>query len=167
MFRVTPIVEQLPLLGMSLFPQAAPHMQTATTHGVVVRVSTVSEPEVGALRQAVVAYAVRFSMLSDDAWPAGLPRMASCQLRARRWRIMDDLGEVVDTVEGEGVVGRYPLLFPGAPEIEYRSCSQPVGEGGHMEGEFEFVPGTLNTPLGEPFYVMCPRFSLKARNILF
>lgn len=169
MFRVGTIVERYPeLLGMSLFPQAPPLMQTATTRGVVVRVSTVVSHEVSEPGQGVVAYTVRFSMRRQHEWPAGVPHMESCQLRSRRWRIMDARGKVVDVVEGEGVVGRYPLLRPGAPEIEYQSCSQQVGsEGGYMEGEFEFVPGTLNEPLGEPFYVTCPRFSLAARDIVY
>jgi hypothetical protein len=29
-----------------------------------------------------------------------------------------------------------------------------------MEGDFEFVEGTLQNPVGEPFAALCPRFLL-------
>lgn len=155
-----PILTEYPTMrGINLFPQQA--LPEATTQGVVVRVSTLIAPEVPSHSGYLVAYSVRFSMLPN------VPGMESCQLRSRRWRIMNDEGRVVDTVEGEGVVGQYPLLRPGAPEIEYRSCSQQVNGGGWMEGEFEFVPGTLANPEGEPFWVACPRFSLGAPQVMF
>ena len=168
-FGIKPIIEEHSgTLGISLFPQRPPAMQSATTRGVVVCVSTVVAPEVPTHGRPVVAYSVRFSMLADDEWPAGVPRMQSCQLRSRRWRMLNEDGEEVDTVMGDGVVGRFPLLRPGEPEVEYHSCSQQVGlGGGFMEGEFEFVPGTLEQPEGEPFWAACPRFSLSYPAIMF
>ncbi len=166
---IMPILQavQPNMLGINLFPQQPPAVQVAITNGVVVKVSTILAPEIPS-PVCIVAYSIRLSMLPPDEQQGG-PRMESCQLRSRRWRIMDDDGQVVDTVEGEGVVGQYPVLRPGAPEFEYRSCSQQVDGGGWMEGEFEFVAGTIGDPLMgvEPFWVQCPRFSLGSPDVLF
>ncbi|MBA2564251.1 MAG: ApaG domain, partial [Gemmatimonadetes bacterium] len=58
-----------------------------------------SQPE---YRKYVFAYFVRIENVGER--PA--------QLLSRRWLIHDSTGEVTE-VEGEGVVGRQPLLGPG------------------------------------------------------
>lgn len=42
------------------------------------------------------------------------------------------------TRAGEGVIGKFPVLTPGAPEFVYQSCTAPSNEGGpgSMEGFF-------------------------------
>jgi len=71
-------------------------------------------------------------------------------------------------VAGEGVVGRYPLLRPGAPEFVYQSCTHaPALAGGAMAGAFAFVPGSLEGPQGPEFDVACPRFALELPPYVF
>lgn len=168
MFRVGRIMEPFPWRGVGLYPQTPPLMRTATTNGVVVRVSTLIAPELSEGTHELVSYEVRFSMLPEDELPAHIRHMgSSVQLRSRRWRILNHLLHVVDTVEGEGVVGRFPVLTPNTAEVVYRSCTHCHRRGGWMEGEFEFVPGTLDAPRGEPFFAECPRFSLAQQPVLF
>ena len=54
-------------------------------------------------------------------------------------------------------------VFPGAaggPAFEYQSLVAFEGPNaeGRMEGSFEFVPGTIARPEGEPFRVTVPEF---------
>jgi uncharacterized protein affecting Mg2+/Co2+ transport len=49
---------------------------------------------------------------------------SSCQLESRHWVIFNPQGSEVDRVAGEGVVGLYPLLYPGATTpFAYASCT--------------------------------------------
>ena len=86
----------------------------ARTSAVSVAVGTVldwwawrAEPELK------FAYNIRMRMSSDA------PPDAACELTTRHWRIRDravlDLpdGEPSEHVDGEGVIGLYPLLQPG------------------------------------------------------
>lgn len=63
-------------------------------------------------------------------------------------------------VEGEGVIGLYPILEPGGPEFVYCSCTQQKAVRGSMCGSFKFVPGSMDRPEGPPFDVVCPAFRL-------
>jgi ApaG protein len=77
------------------------------------------------------------------------------QLLRRHWLISKEWGET-EEVEGEGVIGRQPLIVPSAAH-EYNSfCSLETYEGA-MEGTYLFQRGT-----GEEFYVQIPRFYLRA-----
>lgn len=77
------------------------------------------------------------------------------QLLWRRWHIHDPVGGDSE-VEGEGVVGRKPILHPGAVH-EYESFCVLQGPNGHMEGSFLF-----RRPGGREFDVPIPRFILRA-----
>ena len=64
---------------------------------------------------------VRFKLLPEEEqrahWPATVGPfrpLASVQLRARHWVIRNAAGAVTDEVRGEGVIGQYPILQPGA-----------------------------------------------------
>ncbi len=70
-------------------------------------------------------------------------------------------------VRGEGVIGKYPILEPGKPEFVYCSCTHQPGTRGAMEGEFQFVPGTIERPEGPPFDVACPTFRLDIPEYIF
>jgi uncharacterized protein affecting Mg2+/Co2+ transport len=56
-------------------------------------------------------------------------------------------------VEGEGVIGLYPLLTPGMREpFQYASATSGASRsGGSMGGHFVMVPGKLAQPAGPPF----------------
>ena len=63
-------------------------------------------------------------------------QMNKCQLTTRHWYITDANG-IKEEVHGDGVVGEFPVMTPGALH-EYISCttfSTPIGV---MEGHYEF-----------------------------
>jgi len=77
------------------------------------------------------------------------------QLLRRHWIIRDSAGDVKE-VEGEGVVGKQPIILPGGAH-EYNSyCVLETFEG-TMEGNYQMI-----RPDGEIFYVVVPRFVLRA-----
>ncbi len=77
------------------------------------------------------------------------------QLLRRHWHITDSTGHVQE-VEGEGVIGRQPVIAPG--EIhEYNSYCVLETFTGHMTGHY-----TMEKARGEHMRVEIPRFDLKA-----
>jgi ApaG protein len=96
-------------------------------------------------RKFVFAYFIRIENNGSE----------TVQLLRRHWFIRDSEGEVKE-VEGEGVVGRQPVILPGEAH-EYNSyCVLETFEG-TMEGTYQMV-----RPNGEVFYVVVPRFVLRA-----
>jgi ApaG protein len=77
------------------------------------------------------------------------------QLLRRHWYITDSDGRVQE-VEGEGVIGKKPVIAPGESH-EYNSYCVLETFVGHMKGTY-----TMETMLGERFKVEIPRFDLKA-----
>lgn len=121
---------------------------------------------------------------------------SSCQLESRDWRILDAEGGLADTVQGEGVVGLYPLLVPGGEEFSYASCTPLSVTGGRehaglvavrpdpaaaaaepqqlagsvlgaMEGSFTFVEGSIMQRMGPEFIVRCPRLVFAVPEYLY
>ncbi|QXD15078.1 Co2+/Mg2+ efflux protein ApaG [Rhodocaloribacter litoris] len=77
------------------------------------------------------------------------------QLLRRHWIIRDARGHVQE-VEGRGVVGKQPVISPGAAH-EYNSfCVLETFEGS-MEGTY-----LMERASGERFRVTIPRFDLRA-----
>ena len=77
------------------------------------------------------------------------------QLMRRHWFITDSNGHVQE-VEGEGVVGKQPIIRPGESH-EYNSFCVLETFTGHMEGTFSMEKGR-----GERLKVEIPRFFLRA-----
>jgi len=77
------------------------------------------------------------------------------QLLRRRWLITDANGHVQE-VEGEGVVGRQPVLAPGAMH-EYHSFSVLPTFEGTMEGTY-----LMQREDGSRFRAEIPKFHLRA-----
>jgi len=78
------------------------------------------------------------------------------QLLRRHWFIRNASDELRE-VEGEGVVGQQPLIHPNKGH-EYNSyCVLDTFEGS-MEGTY-----LMRRPNGEVFYVVVPRFTLRAQ----
>jgi ApaG protein len=78
------------------------------------------------------------------------------QLLRRHWFIRNSSDELRE-VEGEGVVGQQPIIRPGKGH-EYNSyCVLDTFEG-TMEGTY-----LMRRPNGELFYVVVPRFTLRAQ----
>jgi len=67
-----------------------------------------------------------------------------CKLTNRHWIITDGNGKM-EHVQGPGVIGKYPDMYPGA-HFEYASCCPMTTPNGNMKGSFEMV-----TPDGEKF----------------
>lgn len=91
---------------------------------------------------------------------------SSCQLYRRHWIIRCN-DNVVDDVNGEAVIGKYPLLRPGEEEYVYESCSSQPHSPGSIEGSFTFVPGRLADPKGSPFKAVVSRFTLVMPDYIF
>jgi len=77
------------------------------------------------------------------------------QLLRRHWFITDSNGQIQE-VEGEGVIGKQPIISPGESH-EYNSYCVLETFVGYMEGTY-----TMERTHGERFKVEIPRFDLKA-----
>ena len=75
--------------------------------------------------------------------------MDECQLTTRHWYITDANG-VKEEVHGDGVVGEFPVMYPGALH-EYISCTTFSTPTGLMEGHYVFKylkkKGTFNVKI--------------------
>ena len=80
----------------------------------------------------------------------------SVQLNARHWIILDALNNV-ETVSGEGVIGKKPVLKPGESHTYSSGCllTSPFGA---MQGHFSMVNFTTT----KKFDVTIPTFKLSA-----
>ena len=101
----------------------------------------------------------------------------SCQLKSRHWRLANQDGGT-EAVDGDGVIGLYPLLREGShrvdsgpsatsvmvgPEVQsgsfqYESCTNDSATS--FAGYMLFVPGSLRQPTGPPFKVHLAQFVL-------
>lgn len=155
----------------------------AVTQGIEVVASAVYAPE----HPQAFAYSLRIRMHADG------PHQ-SAQLFQRRWTITDGRGPPRQVV-GEGVVGKFPVVFaggyrddeqlgslagrpfaaavPAGPQRQgwfvYQSFSGPMeaAEGGRFGGEILFVPGTVSAPTGEPFAVAVAPFALARPEFIY
>lgn len=78
------------------------------------------------------------------------------QLLARHWDILDSLKEM-ETVNGEGVIGKKPVIQPGRSHTYSSGCllASPIGA---MKGFY----GMVNLMSGESFEVEIPTFKFSA-----
>ncbi|KAJ3391232.1 F-box protein skip16 [Entophlyctis sp. JEL0112] len=87
---------------------------------------------------------------------------AKVQLDSRSWMFTNSVG-LMDTVNGPGVIGEYPILSNETPTFEYCSYTNGGNEMQNfarivmMEGHLTFVPGTLMAPEGPRFRVAVPQ----------
>ncbi len=80
----------------------------------------------------------------------------SVQLNSRHWEIYDALN-VLEIVDGEGIVGKKPVLKPGEAHTYSSGCllSSPIGA---MKGYFNMINFTTT----KNFKVQVPAFKLSA-----
>ena len=80
----------------------------------------------------------------------------SVQLTSRHWEIFDSLNDL-ETVDGEGVIGKKPVLKPGETHSYSSGCllSSPFGA---MRGHFNMINFTST----KNFKVIVPTFKLSA-----
>ena len=80
----------------------------------------------------------------------------SVQLNSRHWKILDALNNI-EIVEGEGVIGKKPVLKPGESHTYNSGCllTSPFGA---MQGHYNMV----NFTTAKKFKVSIPTFKLSA-----
>jgi len=127
-------------------------MQTLTTSGVEVKVETFYQEDYSKPIVNEFVYSYRITLFNHNSF--------AVQLLRRVW-IITDANSDVKTVEGEGVVGRQPVLYPGDSYQYVSGCnlSTPIGK---MEGLYIFD----NKISGKEFEVKIPVFRLIAPVIL-
>ncbi|OVA11071.1 ApaG domain [Macleaya cordata] len=161
--------EEGQIRSINLFPEAPPFCSTAVTHGVQIRASAVFVPELSDLQEESekywFAYSVRMSLLKEGCILNGMS-FNSCQLYWRHWVIRAS-DVVVSDVNGEAVIGKYPLLCPDGKEFVYESCTPLPSSSGSIEGSFTFVPGRLTNPKSSQFDVQVAKFPLQLPDYIF
>jgi ApaG protein len=120
---------------------------TETTEGITVTVHPVYLDGQSDLikKKVVFAYFVRIENRTEEP----------VQLMRRHWIITDSTGNVQE-VEGEGVVGKQPVIEPGESH-EYSSFSIIPTLEGSMEGTY-----LMRRPDGGLFRAQIPLFALRA-----
>ena len=121
-------------------------MNTTTTQGVTVSVTTNYLPDYSSPSQEHYVFAYKIDILNGSEYTVKLLR--------RHWYIYDANG-VVREVEGEGVVGQQPVLEPGESHQYVSGCNLKSGLG-KMRGTYQME----RVVDGEEFTVDIPEFTL-------
>ena len=127
-------------------------MGTLTTCGVEVRVENFYQESYSRPMNNEFVFAYRITIFNHNSY--------AVQLLRRMW-IISDANSDVRTVEGEGVVGRQPVIYPG-DSYEYVSGCNLATAIGKMEGLYIFD----NKISGKEFEVKIPVFKLISPIIL-
>ena len=156
-----------------------PLVSHAFTRGIEIIASSHYDP----LRSDLISYSIRMRIVTDgeEGYMSESERgYTSCQLISRHWVILDGNSNDEQTVNGEGVIGFYPLLCNNSHRADYtgRSRVNPVSKGSVVEtgtfryqsyvsssckafrGRIRFIPGSINNPTGEPFFADLAPFAL-------
>lgn len=126
-------------------------MSDTTTRGIRIQVKTGYMPERSSPRDGLYQfhYDIRISNVGSE----------TAQLVSREWIITDADGGV-ERVKGGGVIGKFPLLKPGAA-FEYTSYCQLKTAVGSMHGSYQMA-----TEGGETFDAVISPFTLAVPNAL-
>ena len=154
------------------YPQLPPRATRAVTRGVEVVASSVWIP-----KDSLFVYSIRIRLLrsNEDGYEPNRG-FETCQLMSRHWRLINR-GRP-ENVDGEGLIGMYPLLREGGYRNDSGDSAAHVVAGineesvfsyqsmvedncsGTMSGFFTFVPGSIVEPTGMPFDVQVASFPL-------
>jgi ApaG protein len=121
-----------------------------TTHKILVEVRPQHIPEDSAPIQQrnVFAYFVKVTNLTHE----------SIQLINRTWHIYDSIGESF-TVQGEGVIGKQPVINP-QESFEYNSFCVLKSMKGHMDGFYSMRCGSTLRQIKIPrFHLVAPQMN--------
>ena len=123
-------------------------MVTQITNGI--KVSVESSFEGTYYKESKLHYAFEYSVKIENQ------SKEMVQLDSRHWVILDSLNEE-ETVDGEGVIGKKPVLKPGQSHTYTSGCllASPYGA---MYGYYRMI--NLNST--KKFNVMIPVFKLSA-----
>ncbi|MGL4596463.1 MAG: Co2+/Mg2+ efflux protein ApaG [Bacteroidia bacterium] len=127
-------------------------MATLITQGIRISVESAFQPQHSKPQEHeyFFAYRIRIENTSDY----------TVQLLRRHWYIFDSIG-VKHEVEGDGVVGKQPVLSPGE-KYQYESACTLMSEMGAMHGLYTMERNVD----GVQFDVQIPRFELMAAHRL-
>lgn len=127
-------------------------METLITQGVEITVETYYQEAYANAGTHDYMFAYRITITNHNAF--------TVQLLSRKWKITDTNRDV-RLVEGEGVVGRQPVLYAGDSYQYISGCNfnTPIGR---MEGSYTFQ----NKNTGDFFEVLIPQFIMVAPVIL-
>ena len=120
-------------------------MYEAMTRGIVVRVNPLFVEEQSTPEEAYFFWAYTVEIENRGA--------ETVQLESRHWQITDGMGRLQE-VRGPGVVGKTPVLEPGAT-FSYTSGCPLETPSGIMVGTYQMVNAD-----GEFFNIDIPAFSL-------
>ncbi|AII53024.1 MULTISPECIES: Co2+/Mg2+ efflux protein ApaG [Hymenobacter] len=121
-------------------------MNTTTTQGVTVSVTTNYLPDYSSPSQEHYVFAYKIDIRNNSEYTVKLLR--------RHWYIYDANG-VVREVEGDGVVGQQPVLEPGEAHQYVSGCNLKSGLG-KMRGTYDME----RLADGSTFEVEIPEFTL-------
>lgn len=123
-------------------------MVTQITRGIKISVKTTFEGTYFKNHQIHFAFGYHITIENQSK--------DSVQLMSRHWEIYDAL-HIKEVVDGEGVVGKKPVLKPGETYTYSSGCllSSPHGS---MNGHFNMINFTTT----KSFKVMVPSFNLSA-----
>ena len=123
-------------------------MVSQITAGVEVIVQTMYQEGYSVPQEHAYVFAYKIQISNHNSF--------TVQLLSRKWIITNGIGEV-EIVEGDGVVGRQPVLYRGDSH-EYVSGCNLATPFGMMEGIYYFE----NKLTREIFEVSIPMFKLEA-----
>lgn len=119
---------------------------TATTEGIKVCVETNYQPEYSSPSQLHYVFTYRITIENNSNY--------SIKLQRRHWYI-HDANNTMREVEGEGVVGKQPILEPGEKHQYVSGCNLRSGFG-KMYGTY-LMEKVVD---GSEFEVAIPEFSM-------
>jgi len=108
----------------------------SNTGNIITRSSPLFIPEMSVTnKRYVFPYRIEIECPDENtSCPRGV-------LTTRQWRIKKDNTNNIDTVNGPGVIGLYPQVYPGQSLFGYQSCvHQKIPNNCWMEGSFQFIP---------------------------
>jgi len=111
-----------------------PHIRgvsNAVTNGVDITSCPLFVPERSSVNPPNYFFAYKIIMKMDKSYP----KEATCKLTTRHW-VIRDANNRNDEVQGPGVIGMYPEMYPGA-YFEYESCCPLATPSGRMGGSFQ------------------------------
>ncbi|XP_052243166.1 F-box only protein 3-like [Dreissena polymorpha] len=124
-----------------------------TSHGITVKPTSMFVPALSRPNTNFFIYRIIMEMAPD------VPSSLSCRLVTRHWVITNGDGST-ETVNGEGVVGEFPVMKPGSKYF-WISCTTFNTLHGTMHGHFMF----RNLTTGEAMRVECPPFHMTAMQL--
>lgn len=127
-------------------------METLITSGIEVQVETIFQPDHSSMLKNEFFFTYHITIFNHNNF--------TVQLVRRKWKISDAAFDV-RLVEGDGVVGRQPVLYPG-DSFQYVSGCNMLTPIGKMEGVYIFE----NKAEKKEFEVTIPAFKLVAPMVL-